>query len=54
MVTYDNDKIYAKVWGFCREGRREIKSAKEKVDYQKLEREGAALPAAMKLLIMDL
>ena len=40
MVTYDNDKIYAKVWGFLPEGRREIKSAKEKVDYQKLEREG--------------
>ena len=39
MVTYDNDKIYAKVWGFLPEGRREIKSAKEKVDYQKLERE---------------
>ena len=38
MVTYDNDKIYAKVWGFLPEGRREIKSAKEKVDYQKLER----------------
>lgn len=40
MVTYDNDKIYARVWGFLPEGRREIKSAKEKVDYQKLEREG--------------
>lgn len=40
MVTYDNDKIYAKVWGFLPEGRREIKSEKEKVDYQKLEREG--------------
>lgn len=40
MVTYDDDKIYAKVWGFLPEGRREIKSAKEKVDYQKLEREG--------------
>ena len=40
MVTYDNDKFYAKVLGFLPEGRHEIKSAKEKVDYQKLEREG--------------
>lgn len=40
MVTYYDDKIYAKVWGFLPESRVEIKSVKEKVDYKKLIRDG--------------
>jgi len=44
MVTYENDKIYGKVWGFIPEGRIDAKSIKEKVDYYKLIREGACFP----------
>lgn len=40
MVTYHNDKVYGKVWGFIPEGRIEVKSIKEKVDYKKLIRDG--------------
>lgn len=36
MVTEDNGKIYAKVWGILPKDRVEIKSAKEDVDYKKL------------------
>lgn len=36
MVTYWEDKIYAKVWGFIPKDRKEEKSIRENVDYQKL------------------
>lgn len=36
MVTYDdNERVYAKVWGFLPNDRVEIKTAKEKVDYKR-------------------
>ena len=40
MVTYYEDKVYAKVWGFIPTDRREEKELKEKVDYSKLIRQG--------------
>ncbi len=40
MVTYFDEKIYAKVWGFLPTERVALKSAKEKVDYPSLIREG--------------
>lgn len=36
MVTLWEDKIYAQVWGFFPEDNKEIKSKREKVNYQKL------------------
>ncbi|MDE6787696.1 MAG: phage terminase family protein [Ruminococcus sp.] len=36
MVTLDDGKIYAKVWGFIPKDRKKEKSETEKVDYQKL------------------
>lgn len=36
MLTYYEGKIYAKVWGFFPKDKKEMKSRKEKVDYQKL------------------
>ncbi|MBR3535681.1 MAG: terminase [Oscillospiraceae bacterium] len=40
MVTYHNEKIYAKVWGFIPKERKEEKSEREKVDYNKLIAQG--------------
>jgi phage terminase large subunit-like protein len=40
MVTYWNSKIYAMVWGFIPGGKVEIKSVKEKVNYNALIRSG--------------
>lgn len=40
MVCYENEMIYAKVWGFIPSEKIEIKSKKEGVDYKKLIREG--------------
>jgi len=40
MVTYDNDTIYAKVFGFIPEGAIERKTLREKVDYADLIRRG--------------
>jgi phage terminase large subunit-like protein len=36
MVTFADDKIYAIVWGFIPKDRKEEKSHKERVDYQRL------------------
>ena len=36
MVTEDGDYVRAKVWGFIPKDRKEIKIAKEKVDYNKM------------------
>lgn len=36
MVTFSEDKIYCKVWGFIPKDKLEEKSQKEKVDYKKL------------------
>lgn len=40
MVTYYEEKIYAKVWGFIPKERKEEKSEREKVDYNKLIAQG--------------
>ena len=40
MVTIENSKIYAKVWGFIPEDRKAEKSKREGVDYDKLIRKG--------------
>lgn len=40
MVTYYDEKIYAKVWGFIPKERKEEKSEREKVDYNKLISQG--------------
>lgn len=40
MVTYYDEKIYAKVWGFIPKERKEEKSEREKVDYNKLIAQG--------------
>lgn len=40
MVTYYEEKIYAKVWGFIPKERKEEKSEREKVDYNKLISQG--------------
>lgn len=40
MVTVENSKIYAKVWGFIPEDRKAEKSKREGVDYDKLIRKG--------------
>lgn len=44
MVTYENGKIYGKVWGFIPESRIDAKSIKEKVDYKRLIRAGNVFP----------
>lgn len=36
MVTYYEDRIYSKVWGFIPKDRKEEKSLRENVDYQRL------------------
>ena len=36
MLTYHEGRIYAKVWGFIPKGRKEEKSIRENVDYQRL------------------
>lgn len=36
MVTFENDRIYSKVWGFIPKDNKEEKSIKEHVDYQRL------------------
>lgn len=40
MVTFSEDKIYCKVWGFIPKDKLEEKSQKEKVDYKKLISQG--------------
>lgn len=40
MVTYHEGRIYCKVWGFIPKDRKEAKSQKEKVDYNKLIAQG--------------
>lgn len=40
MVTFSEDKIYCKVWGFFPKDKLEEKSQKEKVDYKKLISQG--------------
>lgn len=40
MVTYDDGKIYAMVWGFIPKDRKDEKSQREHVDYQRLINEG--------------
>lgn len=40
MVTVEDDTVYAKVWGFIPADKIEIKSKKEKVDYNRLIRTG--------------
>lgn len=40
MVTYYDEKIYAKVWGFIPKERKEEKTEREKVDYNKLISQG--------------
>lgn len=40
MVTYWNDEIYAKVWGFLPADNIDVKSTKEGVDYHKLIKSG--------------
>lgn len=40
MITYHNSKIYSKVFGFVPDGRIEIKTNRERVDYNKLIKKG--------------
>lgn len=40
MVTEDGGKIYGKVWGFIPKDKKDLKSKKENVDYDKLIRQG--------------
>ncbi len=40
MVTYENNKIYGKVWAFIPGDRVEIKTKKEKVNYRKMIEDG--------------
>ena len=40
MVTEDEGKIYGKVWGFIPKDSKDLKSKKEKVDYNKLIKQG--------------
>jgi phage terminase large subunit-like protein len=41
MVAFIDGKIYAKVWGFIPKGKKDYKSKKENVDYNKLIERGA-------------
>ena len=43
MVTLVDEMIYVAVWGFIPRGKIKIKSAKEKVDYKRLIREGSCI-----------
>ena len=41
MVTEHEGKVYSKVWGFIPEGKKKKKTEKERVDYEKLIKEGS-------------
>lgn len=50
MVTYHEGKIYGKVWGFIPESRINEKSVREKVDYNRLIREGVCFACGEEII----
>lgn len=50
MVTEENGTIYARVMGFLPEGRIDIKTDKENVDYKKLSEDGCCTPCGEEVI----
>lgn len=53
MATYFEGEIYAKAWGFIPKDSIELKTLKEKVDYKKLEKDGACFACGDRIIGYD-